>query len=192
VIAAHDQQEWIVKQPDALERIIVTDRAAVVAGAHRPHVEVEDHRQVELARLQSRGALIRLSIKELQPDDRVLLSKPLQGLRRKGRRGTRKRAQAQPPPSPVGDRLKLALGQSQSREHDIGVRQQSLSSVGKPSATMASLEQDRSRAALERRHLLRNGRRREVQRISRSRETTQLRGALQRQQMPGLKHPASR
>jgi len=133
-------------------------------------VELEDHRDVELALLEADHALVRLAVREAQVNPRVKLTEApdRRGGERDGRGG--ERAQSQPAAHAAGDHLQIGLRLGEAIEHGLTMSDEGMRRVSEPHAARRALEQRHADVPRQRGHLLRHGRGRVAQRLRRSRQ----------------------
>ena len=91
----------------------------------------------------------------------------------------------------TGDRFQLSLGEGLLGEDRLGVAKQRVASVGEAHAAGGPFEQRHSRAALERRHLLGDGRLGVGERLGGGRQGAEAGDLAEDLQVPELEHKQS-
>ena len=131
----------------------------------RHRVVVVDERQVDLPGAQQRAGLVGLGLDHSQLDLRMAAVEHGHGLRHERGAGALEAGEPQPAAAQPGDRGQLLLGGVQAAEDRVGVLHERATGVGQAHAAGAALDEPGAGLALERRHVLADGRLREAQRL---------------------------
>jgi hypothetical protein len=141
-----------------------------VGRQHRHSRMVVDEREVGVAAAQVLGGLGGLGLLHRQLDVGVALVEGGHGTRSERGAAALERDQAQPPAAQPGERGQLLLGRVDARQDRVRVGHEHATGVGQPHAAPAALHQLRPDLALQRGHVLGDGRLREAERRGGGRE----------------------